>query len=295
MELHRFADAADFYRRAEGFLLTDEAQHNLIIGICASLRLGRDYTEHAPYLATVEDRDGVVAAAIRTPPYNLLLSLVRTPDEAATRRALALIAADARREYGTLPGVQGAAAVSRAFAELWHRRTGQPVHKEVALRVFQLETVTPVSGVPGALRRAAAADRDLLIRWLAAFDRETLGGPDARAVARRVDARLDSPLGGLYLWEDGRPVSMAGYGGPTPNGIRVAPVYTPPEHRGRGYASACVAALSQLLLDGGRRYCFLFTDQADPTPNTIYQAIGYRLVGDVDQYAFLPHPEPAQS
>src|SRR5438477_3819050 len=120
MELHRFAEAADFYRRAEGFLLTDEAQHNLIIGICASLRQGRDYTEHAPYLATVEDGDGVVAAAIRTPPYNLLLSLVRTPDDAATRRALAPIAADAHREYGTLPGVQGAAAVSRAFAALWH-------------------------------------------------------------------------------------------------------------------------------------------------------------------------------
>ena len=149
--------------------------------------------------------------------------------------------------------------------------------------------------MPGALRRAAAADRDLLIRWLAAFDRETLGGPDARAVARRVDARLDSPLGGLYLWEDGRPVSMAGCGGPTPHGLRVAPVYTPPEHRGRGYASACVAALSQLLLDSGRRYCFLFTDLANPTANAIYQAIGYRPVGDVDQYAFLPHPEPAQS
>src|SRR5205823_5853428 len=84
-----------------------------------------------------------------------------------------------------------------------------------------------------------------------------LGGPDARAVARRVDARLDSPLGGLYLWEDGRPVSMAGCGGPTPNGVRVAPVYTPPQHRGRGYASACVAALSQLLPDSGRPLCLL--------------------------------------
>src|ERR671932_2648937 len=82
-----------------------------------------------------------------------------------------------------------------------------------------------------------------------------------------VQARLASASSGYHVWHDGRPVSLAGYSGPTPNGIRVGPVYTPPEHRRRGYASACVAALSQLLLDGSRRFCFLFTDLANPTSN----------------------------
>ena len=79
---------------------------------------------------------------------------------------------------------------------------------------------------------------------------------------------------------------MAGCGGPTPHGLRVAPVYTPPEHRGRGYASACVAALSQLLLDSGRRYCFLFTDRSNPTSNHIYEAIGFEAVTEVDRWVF---------
>jgi len=81
-------------------------------------------------------------------------------------------------------------------------------------------------------------------------------------------------------------VSIAGYGGPTPNGIRIGPVYTPPDLRGRGYASALTARLTQTLLDGGRRFCFLFTDLANPTSNSVYQRIGYRPVTDVDLWRF---------
>ena len=63
-------------------------------------------------------------------------------------------------------------------------------------------------------------------------------------------------------------------------------MYTPPEQRGHGYASAATAALSQLLLERGRRFCFLFTDLANPTSNHIYQTIGYQPVCDVDIYHF---------
>ena len=79
---------------------------------------------------------------------------------------------------------------------------------------------------------------------------------------------------------------MAGCTGWTPRGVRINAVYTPPQSRRRGYASACVAALSQLLLGAGRQFCFLFTDLANPTSNRIYQQIGYRAVCDVDEYAF---------
>ena len=53
-----------------------------------------------------------------------------------------------------------------------------------------------------------------------------------------------------------------------------------PEFRGRGYASNCVAALTQKMLDQGRKFCFLYTDLSNPTSNKIYQQIGYRPVCD---------------
>jgi predicted GNAT family acetyltransferase len=72
----------------------------------------------------------------------------------------------------------------------------------------------------------------------------------------------------------------------------VGPVYTPPEARRHGYASALVAHVSQDLLDGGRRFVFLYTDLANPTSNHIYQEIGYRPVADAYQYTFSGGVDP---
>ena len=99
-----------------------------------------------------------------------------------------------------------------------------------------------------------------------------------------------------YLWEvDGQAVSLVVAGSPTPNGIRIGPVYTPPVARRHGYASALTAAVSQEQIDRGNRYCFLYTDLANPTSNQIYQAIGYEPVTDVAQYSFAPPPNPGSA
>ena len=104
-----------------------------------------------------------------------------------------------------------------------------------------------------------------------------------------VDHRLGASDGGFLLWEDsGEPVSAAGWGGPTPNGIRIGPVYTPPDLRGHGYATALTAELSARLLDEGRRFCFRVTDLANPTSNAIYERIGYVRVGESAMVAFDP-------
>ncbi len=108
--------------------------------------------------------------------------------------------------------------------------------------------------------------------------------PDPGAVADRWVAQVGR-IG--YVWEDdGSVVSLVGAGGETPHGIRIGPVYTPPERRSRGYASSLTAAASQDQLDRGRQFVFLFTDLANPTSNKIYRAIGYEPVCDVDQYRF---------
>ena len=156
----------------------------------------------------------------------------------------------------------------------------------VSERIFRLTEVQTPAAVPGRLRPAEPTDRALVRDWIDAFMREALEptAPDD------VDAMTDRWLAGrgrtLYLWEDGEVVSLAGIGSPTPHGVRVGPVYTPPDRRGHGYASALVAGISQAALDAGRRFCFLFTDLANPTSNHIYETIGYRPVRDVDMWRF---------
>ncbi len=94
------------------------------------------------------------------------------------------------------------------------------------------------------------------------------------------------PLGGR------RPRVAGGGRRADAHGARVGPVYTPPERRGRGYASNLVAAVSQAQLEAGCRSVFLFTDLANPTSNHIYQAIGYEAVRDVADWRFEPVSPP---
>jgi predicted GNAT family acetyltransferase len=97
--------------------------------------------------------------------------------------------------------------------------------------------------------------------------------------------------GRLYVWDDDGPRTMAAWAGKTPHGVRVNFVYTPPESRGQGYASACVAALSQRLLDEGNDFCCLYTDLSNPISNSIYQKIGYRPVSDSGFYRLIERPK----
>jgi RimJ/RimL family protein N-acetyltransferase len=228
------------------------------------------------YFAVVEVDGRVVGATMRTPPHNLILSEL---DDLA---AIGPLLEDARAEFGSLPGVVGPKEPVARFAEAWGS-----ARLEIAQRAFRAEHVEPPSGVPGTMRDYLRGDRELAAQWMDAFVEEALPEPPPGTSEEFVDHREEDPDAGIVLWEDaGAVVSMAGFGGRTPNGTRVGPVYTPPELRGRGYASALTAALTQRLLDGGLRFCFLFTDLANPTSNSIYQRIGYEPVSDIDLWSF---------
>jgi uncharacterized protein len=273
----------EFLNAVGSFLEAREAENNLLFGICRMIRTAPQlFVDEPPTFASVTGGDGrVVAATLRTPPWNQVLSWVDDPDA-----AVALV--DHLRP-GNLPGIVGPKAPAARFAAAWTDATGQPARIAMAERIFRLERViAPERPAAGAWRIVEARDRDLIARWLVAFhDEATADAPpiaDPAGVADRVVNRVGR-IG--YVWEDGgEVVSLVGAGGETPHGIRIGPVYTPPDRRSRGYASALTAAASQDQLDRGRQFVFLFTDLANPTSNKIYQAIGYEAVCDVDQYRF---------
>jgi predicted GNAT family acetyltransferase len=284
MHAERLEDAAEFLAEAGPLLLADEARHNLILGVAGTIRDSPDvYPLRSLWLVRKDGRP--VAAAIRTPPYNLILARPESP--------LALEAlTDGIAEE--LPGVNGCVPEADAFAEIWAERTGARSRTNMRQGVFALEQVQPLPAVPGLARVATLDDRDLVLQWWIAFGEEVLheGGPGRENAEAMVGHRLAASGRGFLLWEDGGDVvSLGGWGGATPNGIRIGPVYTPPDLRGHGYATALTAELSQRLLDGdlfdgGRRFCFLYTDLANPTSNAIYERIGYRRAAESAEILF---------
>jgi predicted GNAT family acetyltransferase len=278
MKLQQFEDAKQFYDRVKDYLLIHEAMHNVQFALCHALIHNPERFDEKPYLAIVEADGDIIAVVMKTKSRNLLLSKIQ--DFAA----IEAIAQNLHFTQKLLPGVNGPTAEAKAFAENWHSLTSQSYQLKMALRAFQLEQVQTISQTNGHLRQATQSDREILIRWFEAFVIEALHTPPTNT-ERAVDNHLQR--GTAYIWEDTIPVSMACHTGVTPNGAGVSMVYTPPEYRQKGYASACVAALSQTLLQQGYKYCFLFTDLANPTSNHIYQAIGYQVVGDLYDYCFL--------
>ncbi len=242
MELRRFGEARDFLEAAGPFLVAREAEHYLILGVTSNLLEAPEDFSAPPYLATVSTGGRVVAARCRRRPSTWSCRRSTIP-----RRSPCLADDLADRD---LPGALGPVEHVRAFVEARTARGGPPARLHISERIFRLtEVLSPTPLAPGRLRAAGSADRALVLDWIGAFHREALEPVTPSELAALTDRWLGGRGRTLYLWEDGEVVSLAGIGSPTPNGLRIGPVYTPPERRRHGYASALVAAMSQ----GGAR------------------------------------------
>jgi predicted GNAT family acetyltransferase len=270
MQVTRFADPRSFLARAEPFLIGAEVENNLFLGIISTRSFGED-----SYIATVDRGGAVVACAVRTPPYKAVISAADPP-------ALVCLVRDLSEKYPDLAQVHGPEPAVARFADLWAARMGVPSIQTTRYRLFEIRKSPHAPASPaGTLRVATERDLTTLVGWLTAFIAEALPGDPTdpqTAATTAINARS------LFVWDDKGPVSMAGWSGRTSRGVRVIFVYSPPEHRGRGYATAAVAELTRRLLDEGLVYCCLYADRSNPGSNRIYQSIGYHAVGESSDY-----------
>ena len=272
------ADLDDYLAVAGGFLRSRPVHNTIQLVALDSLEVRGPsaFGNVAPLFGWWRSGAGpVIAALLHTPPFPVLLTRLPADPAGDPAGELAeMLASRGRR----LPGVNAEQGDAEAFAAAWSGLTGAAWREFRRSRLFRLEQLTPPDpSPPGAARVATAADRGLLESWLAAFRQELadLGGPGAGMIEDRIGH------GGLTLWEaGGAPVSLAGCTRPVEGVVRIGPVYTPPEHRGRGYGGAVTTGVSQAALEAGAAYVVLFTDLANPTSNALYQRLGYRPIED---------------
>lgn len=282
MRIVEFKDPLAFQSHVLPLLVRHECENCTMIGIIGRLVEGKSPTRTGeptvPMLLSVEDGGVVVGVAVQTPPHALLA----TP---LTRTAVDVVIAELRRRGWTTGEFVATVPTAGLLANAWSAITETKPHRMRSLRVFRLEEVIDPPPVPGALHVATIADLEWLADSAMAFARDINEPMNVDPVPH---TRRAIEEGRLHLWKHaGQRFAMCAWAGPTPNGIRINQVYTPPQFRGRGYASAATAALSRRLLDSGRKFCFLHTDAANPTSNRIYQKIGYRHVADLEHYRDL--------
>lgn len=292
MALEFFDDPAAFLAAAEPALALDPVASN-VIGVVTermarNRAAGRDTwaavgAPFEPWWVLVRDESGEpTGAGMRTAPfapYPTYLYRVGEDDARELARALHERGEELGGSNGMVPGAP-------ALAEETARLTGRAVYAETLHRLWECtEVVVPPVPRGGVLRPAEAADADLVVDWFTRFHDEAAeqaGRSEAEAHhIDREDVRMRVERGLVWVWQldSGEVVHLTANSDPAQGVARIAPVYTPKQHRGHGYASYVVAERTRRGLVAGLRMC-LFTDVDNPTSNKIYEEIGYRPLMD---------------
>jgi predicted GNAT family acetyltransferase len=280
MKVQTHTDAECFLRNAQVELESNEAANSLMLGICGQLIRHPGRISATPCLKMVEDETGLILAAVMTVPHKLVVY----GHEGDLDGGIRVLVQDLVGEGWTVPGVLGPSDVAKGIAKRWAEVTDGGFELESRQRVHELTEVIIPAPERGGLRLAREADVELVARWWYGFHHEIFREADRETAQLAAYQRIEE--GDIYLWEDQGPVSIAMKTRPTRNGISVSLVYTPPELRGRGYATACVGELSRLLLESGYRFCALFADVSNTAANHIYQSIGYEPINEYAEYVF---------
>jgi uncharacterized protein len=280
MNIQTYPTAKEFLAQTGKYLAEDEARYGLVLGLAKRLVENPHwYGKEDPWFCAVGKGNNINTIAIRTPPHMVIFAYFSGNIEIIAEQLVKAVGKDLK----IIPGVTGDNKLTDIFANLWCKEHGTKIINTQAERIYRLSKVNDVPLSLGSLRVATQADRDLILKWSHAFHIDTQG--DARNTPE-TDIIPLLARDWIFVWEDGEPVSMALKGRPTDNGMTVGAVYTPPEQRGRGYATSCVAEASRNVLQNGYKFCTLYTNLANPTSNSIYMKIGYRAVCDSVEYSF---------
>ncbi len=284
MEIEYHENVNEFLRLCTPFLIRHETENNLLFGILNNLRKDIHHysKEETPELISITHNDGLSLIAIRTPPFNQLLSFTKNLD------TIDFLVDELIKKNTILPGVLGFKEGSLRFSQLWGKRNKIECILSMHERIYQLTEVNPKTIGQNMFLPATLDEKGLISDWIKGFIIDCFPDTPEEAVADSAEG-IEKAIKGnkFYLLKvDDKPVSMVKSSGITPNGQAINAVYTPPEKRNNGYATEVVAKISQKILNEGKKYCFLFTDLANPTSNKIYQEIGYKPIIDMDQYKF---------
>jgi GNAT superfamily N-acetyltransferase len=266
MTWHEGDDVEQYLAAAGDLLFAEPGVHTIALSVCENVRARDDGTRFAWW----QEPDGEVTGCVsRTPPYPVCVGVL--PEHAMAPLV----------DLWEVDAVNAPTPVAAQVAALAARTYGRTAHLKTAERLFRLGELTAPQS-PGAPRLADEGDTELLVGWFDAFIDEAgvLPQDSRKAVLDRLG------YSGFVIWEhDGEPVALAGHTRKAFQGMRIGPVYTPPQHRGHGYGGAVTAAASQKCLDEGAWEVVLFTDLTNPTSNALYPRLGYRPV--VDRAVFL--------
>jgi len=244
-----------FHSRA---LERDEVRHNVMLAAFPAISEGQNVLTWTLGLPG--------QCAIMSPGKPILLANL---DEARCRT---LAEQTAQLDYPGVVGPERAAPWFVGRAVELGVRFGEPIPQAINSLVEKPKQ----PGAPGAARPSTAVDAGILADWMEAFVREAT--PHDAAPSRERAQKIAAEGRHLFWIVDGRPASMAAIARRTRNAAAIAPVYTPPALRGRGYGGSVTAAAAEQAFAEGKTIVCLYSDLRNVPSHRCYAGIGFRPV-----------------
>lgn len=272
IRLLKYEDLTLFKKDVISYLVQYEAENNLILGVLQYLT---ENDEFPLLMATVIKDNDIGLVLLQTHPNQIILSKA-VP---FTSKEIHVIGEKLNNTIQDIPGFIGEKKLTTELAMYISNVRGIQANVQMDQKIYILEKVEKKTNTNGKIRSVIESDLHIIKEWVYQFCNET-NQPISLEEADKKAARMIN-IGSLVAWEvNGELVSMASSTRPTPNNITISYVYTPISERKRGYASDCVSAFTQILLDRGYKTTSLYTDLSNPTSNKIYTQIGYHAIMD---------------
>jgi len=277
MERKLYPKPRDFLADNGDFLQQNEALVQLNYGNASK---NRDADCHPGLLFGRYEEDGRMMLLFgNTAPWNVCLNA--PVGEPRSMQAAAELAQYLRDTGIEINGVNAREDLADAFM----RAYGGPFRLRTAMDIMVLRKLTEPPKVPCTVCKATLDDLDLILGWMCEFTQEALHETTTPADhLERSRPRVEAGQTYLCFGPKGEPVSMAVATRDLPHGTSLGGVYTPPEHRGKGYCQNTVAALCREELAEGKEYCTLFVDKKNPISNRVYKKVGFEIKMDDFDY-----------
>lgn len=266
IQLHVYEDVLRFKEDVTSFLGENEQGNNLILGVL-------QVVQEPIFMGVAKQGEDIAGVFLQTE--EKIQMIVATSE--ISEEDIAELAKELTKVYPDIPGFIGNKKVIQKLAEeiaiLERKKTTLGMEQGV----YELKRVKKKWSGDGIFRAVNSDELPLIEQWIHQFC-EDVKLPTTKEEAKQTAYTLITTNRLFGLEVGGKLVSVAAKTRPTTNNITVNFVYTPKEERKKGYASICVAELSQRMLDEGYKTTTLYTDLANPTSNKIYQEIGYEKI-----------------
>jgi len=274
----KYSNIEEYIADVFDILMTDEARNNLLISILIDNK--RDTVADWLLSAVTDDAGNILLIALCTPPYNILLCGTGCEIDDSV---LELLASELKRINFFPPGIIAESVLARRFSDIYCGVSGS-VWK-MTMAVMRLDNLSEYKKAPGFCRMLNEDDLAFAPSWEYAFCVDcNLPLYKLTDIEERIKTRIGMNV--HYIWDDDKPAAQAVFGRNTPNGAAISWVYTPPENRGKGYATSVVAELCKAILQSGKTFCCLFADVANPASCAVYRKLGFYDVCVVDEIKF---------